>query len=90
MAMLLSGFGSILAHEVGKIAMEHSPLLKQVATSAVVDVAKKSFDMVLDQNPNLSSFLGHFGIHAFHNRSPTNHKTFTHRGRQRRIGYTAH
>jgi hypothetical protein len=88
MAMLLSGFGSILAHEVGKLAMEHSPFVKQIATNAVVDVAKKTFDYTLDTNPNFASFLGHFGITKFN--SGNTHSTFTKRGKQRRITYHNH
>jgi hypothetical protein len=87
MAMMLAGFGSILTHELGKLAMEHSPMLQQVAKSAVVEVGKKTFDMVLDKNPNFASFLGNFGIHRF---SKTNPKTFTHRGSHRRITYHNH
>jgi hypothetical protein len=82
MAMVLAGFGSILGHELGKLAVEHSPLIKQVAQSTAVEVAKKSFDLVLDRNPNFASFLGHFGIGKFHQE---NHKTFTNRGRHKRI-----
>ena len=88
MAMLLSGFGSILASEIGKLAVEHSPLIKQVATSAVVDVAKKTFDMTLDANPNFASFLNHFGITKFN--SAATHSTFTKRARHRRITTHSH
>jgi hypothetical protein len=83
MAMLLTGFGSIIGHELGKLAVEHSPLIKQVAQSTAVEVAKKSFDLVLDRNPNFASFLGHFGIHKF---GGGQHKTFANRGGHRRIG----
>jgi hypothetical protein len=88
MAMIMSGIGSILVSELGKLAMEHSPLVKQVATNAVVDVAKKSFDYTLDTNPNFASFLGHFGITKFN--SGYTHSTFTKRGRHRRITYNNH
>jgi hypothetical protein len=89
MAMLLaSGIGSILAQEVGKLALDHAPLMKQVATNAVVDVAKKSFDYVLSENPNFASFLGHFGITKFN--SGNTHSTFTKRGKHRRITYHNH
>lgn len=84
MAMALAGFGSIVGHELAKLAVEHSPLLKQVAADTAVNVAKKSFDLILDKNPNFASFLGHFGIHGFH-QGRQNQKTFTHRGRQRKI-----
>ena len=83
--MLLTGFGSILASEVGKLAMEHSPLIKQVATSAIVNVAKQTFDMTLNENPNFASFLGHFGITKFN--SGNTHSTFTKRGRHRKLTY---
>lgn len=85
MAMLLAGFGSILANEIGKVALDNSPLIKQVATSAVVNVAKKTFDMTLDANPNFASFLGHFGITKFN--SGATHSTFTKRGRHRKLTY---
>jgi len=84
MAMVLAGFGSIVGHELAKLAVEHSPLLKQVAADTAVNVAKKSFDLILDKNPNFSNFLGHFGIHKF---NTDQHKTFTSRGRQRRIAH---
>lgn len=90
MAMVLAGVGSIVAHELGKLALDNAPILKQVATDTAVNVAKKSFDYVLNENPNFASFLGHFGIHAFHNRNSANHKTFTSRGRHRRISYAHH
>jgi hypothetical protein len=80
MAMVIGGIGSILASEIGKLVVEHSPLIKQVAQSAVVDVAKKSFDHILDLNPNFSNFLGAFGIHRF---SPK--KTISSRGRHKRM-----
>ncbi len=83
MAMLLSGFGSIIGHELAQLAVEHSPLIKQVAKSTVVEVAKKSFDLVLDRNPHFASFLNHFGIHKF---GGNQHRTFTNRGGHRRVG----
>jgi hypothetical protein len=85
MAMVLGGVGSLIVSEIGKLAMEHSPIIQQVAKSAVVDIAKKSFDKVLDLNPNFSNFLGAFGIHRF---SPK--KTISSRGKQRRITYHNH
>jgi hypothetical protein len=85
MAMVLAGVGSIVAHELGKLALDNAPILKQVASDTAVGIAKKSFDLVLDQNPNFANFLGHFGIHKFN--SSANHKTFTHRGRRRHITF---
>ena len=85
MALVLAGFGSIVGHELAKLAVEHSPLLKQVASDTAVNVAKKSFDLILDKNPNFSNFLGHFGIHKFN--QSENYKTFTNRGRHRRIAH---
>jgi hypothetical protein len=80
MAVFLAGLGSIIAQEIGKVAIENSPLIKQVATSAVVNVAKQSFNNLLDMNPNFSHFLGHFGITRYGEK-----KTFTNRGRHRRM-----
>ena len=80
--MLASGFGSLLTHELGKIALEYSPLVKQVATSTVVDIAKKSFDMTLDQHPHFANFLGAFGIHRFNPK-----KTLSSRGRPKKFMY---
>lgn len=85
MAMVLGGIGSLVVQELGKLALDNVPILKQVAKDTAINVAKKSFDYVLHENPNFASFLGHFGIHAF-NRGNTQ-KTFTHRGRHRRITY---
>ena len=85
MAMILGGLGSLVAHEIGKVAVDHLPFVQQVAKSAVVDIAKKSFDLVLSQNPNLASFLGNFGITSFNKGS--HHSTLTKRGRHRRITY---
>jgi len=83
MAMLLaSGFGSLLTHEIGKLALEYSPIVKQIATSTVVDIAKKSFDMTLDQHPHFANFLGAFGIHRFNPK-----KTLSSRGNHKRISY---
>lgn len=90
MAMVLSGIGSLVAHELGKLALDNAPILKQVARDTAVNVAKKSFDYVLNENPNFANFLGHFGIHAFHNRNSANHRTFTSRGRPRKITYHNH
>jgi hypothetical protein len=86
MAVLLAGFGSIVAHELGKLAVEHSPLVKQIGTNVVLDIAKKSFDYTLDTNPNFASFLGHFGITKFN--SGNTHSTFTKRARHRKITYS--
>jgi hypothetical protein len=88
MAMVLGGLGSLLLREIGQFAAEHSPMIQQAAKSAVVEAGKKAFNLVLDQNPNFSSFLGHLGIHPFHTRSQDHHKTISHRGngRHRRIG----
>lgn len=88
MAMIMSGIGSILVSEIGKLAVEHLPSVKQVATNAVVDVAKKSFDYTLDTNPNFASFLGHFGITKFN--SGYTQSTFTKRHRHRKITYHNH
>lgn len=85
MAMVLAGIGSLVAHEIGALALNNAPILKQAGTEAVINVAKKSFDLILDNNPNFSNFLGHFGIHKFNQSS--NYKTFAHRGRHRRITY---
>ena len=85
MALMLSGFGSILAHELGKVALDNAPLLKQVATDTAVNVARKAFDYTLDNAPNFASFLGHFGITKFN--SGYTHSTFTKRGRHRKITY---
>jgi hypothetical protein len=83
MAMVLaSGFGSIVARELGQLALEHSPMLQQAAKSAVVEVAKKSFDLVLSNNPRFASFLSQFGITKFHQQ---NHKTFSNRGRKKHL-----
>ena len=81
-AMVLGGVGSLLLREIGQFAAEHSPFIQQAAKSAVVEAGKKAFDLVLDKNPNFSSFLGHFGIHKFHQEK----RTFTNRGRHKRIG----
>lgn len=86
--LLASGVGSLIAQEVGKLAMEHTPIVKQVATDTAVNIAKKSFDLFLDHNPNFSNFLGHFNIGKFN--PSVNHKTFTNRGRKRRITYHNH
>ena len=80
--MILSGIGSIALQEIGKMAISNTPILKQVATETAVGIAKKSFDLVLDNNPNFSSFLSQFGIHKFGN---SHHSTFQKRGKHRRI-----
>jgi len=79
MAMIV---GSLIAREIGQLALTHSPMIKEFATNAVVDIAKKSFDKVLDLNPNFSNFLGAFGIHRFNPK-----KTLSSRGKHRRISY---
>ena len=63
--MIASGFGSILANEIGKLALNNMPLIKQVATDTAVNVVKKTVDYGLAENPNLASFLGHFGFAGF-------------------------
>ena len=63
--MVASGFGSILANEIGKLALNNAPLIKQVATDTALNVVKKTVDYTLDTNPNLASFLGHFGFAGF-------------------------
>lgn len=78
--LLLTGIGSIVASEIGKVAQDNMPLIKQVGTNAVINVAKKSFDAFLDHNPNFANFLGHFGVRHFSER-----RTMTHRGRPRKI-----
>lgn len=88
MAMVLGGIGSIALQEIGKLAIEHMPIMKQVATDTAVSVAKKSFDYVLNENPNFASFLGHFGITAF-NKGNT-HSTMMKRHRHRNITYHNH
>jgi hypothetical protein len=65
MALLLGGFGSILLNEIGKVAMNVAPDLVGIAKGAVVEVAKNTFDNVLDANPKFANFLGHFGVHRF-------------------------
>jgi hypothetical protein len=82
MAMMLAGVGSLIGHELARLAVDNAPVLKQVAKNTAVDIAKKSFNLVLDNNPNFSNFLGHFGIHKF---GQAQHSTFTNRGRHRRI-----
>jgi hypothetical protein len=85
MAMIAAGIGSIVANELGKLALDNIPLMKQVATDTAIKVAKKSFDYTLDTNPNLASFLGHFGIMKFN--SGYTQSTFTKRARPRKITY---
>lgn len=82
MAMILGSVGSLVAREIGQLAITHTPMIQQVATNAVVDIAKKSFDKVLDLNPNLSNFLSVFGIHRFNRRH-----TISQRGKHKRISY---
>jgi hypothetical protein len=85
MALVLGGIGSLLAREIGQLAVTNSPIIQEFAKSAVVDIAKKSFDHVLDLNPNFSNFLGAFGIHRFNQG-----KTISSRGKHRRITYHNH
>jgi hypothetical protein len=83
MALLLaSGIGSILAQEVGKLAVEHLPLVKQVATDTAISVAKKAFDHTLDLHPRFANFLSVFGIGHFNKKS-----TISSRGKHRRISH---
>ena len=65
MALLLGGFGSILLNEIGKVAMNVAPDLVGIAKNAAVEVAKNTFDNVLDANPKFANFLGHFGVGRF-------------------------
>lgn len=83
--MIASGIGSIVANELGKLALDNAPLIKQVARDTTLNVVKKSFDYTLDTNPNLASFLGHFGIMKFN--SGYTQSTFTKRARPRKISY---
>jgi hypothetical protein len=80
MAMFLAGLGSVIAQEIGKVAVEHMPLVKQVATDTATTIAKQAFDTFLDHNPKFASVLGIFGVRHFNER-----KTMSHRGRHRRI-----
>lgn len=77
--------GSLIAREIGQLAIAHAPMIQEVATNAVVDIAKKSFDKVLDLNPNFSNFLSVFGIGRFNKKS-----TISSRGKHRRITYHNH
>ena len=88
MAMIIaSGFGSIVAKELGQLAVDNAPFIKQVATSTAVEVGKKTANLILDNNPNFASFLSQFGIHRF---GGMNHSTLQKRGRHRRISYMNH
>jgi hypothetical protein len=86
--MIASGIGSIVANELGKLALDNAPLIKQVAKTAIVDIAKKSFDYTLDTNPNFASFLGHFGISSFN--SGYTRSSVMKKGRHRKITYNNH
>lgn len=86
MAMIASGIGSILIQEFGKLAVEHSPLIRQVATSTAIEVGKKTANLILDNNPRFESLLSQFGIY---NRG-MNHSTLQKRGKHRRISYMNH
>lgn len=88
MAMVLAGVGSIVAHELGKLALDSAPILRQVATDTAVGIAKKSFDLILDKNPNIATFLGHFGFTAFNKGNIQS--TLTKRHRHRKITYHSH
>jgi hypothetical protein len=79
MAMII---GSLVAREIGQLAVAQAPMIQEFATNAFVDIAKKSFDKVLDLNPNFSNFLGAFGVHRFNPK-----KTLSSRGKHRRISY---
>jgi hypothetical protein len=86
MALVLGGVGSVVLQEIGKLALEHTPMLQQFAKTAVVDIAKKTFNKVLEDNPNFSNFLGHMGISSFHfGHTKTN---VLKRGRHRTISYS--
>lgn len=88
--MVLTGVGSLIGQELAKVAVENAPILKQVAQSTAVDIAKKAFDYTLSQNPKIAHFLSGFGIHPFHSRAHM-HKTFANRGtHQRKISYHNH
>lgn len=83
-AVIASGLGSILIQEVGKMVADHSPFIRQVATSTAVEVGKKTANLILDNNPNFASFLSQFGIHRF---GGMNHSTLQKRGKHRRLAY---
>jgi hypothetical protein len=86
-AIIASGFGSILANELGKLAINNAPVLRDIARDTAVKVAKRVVDDVLDNNPNLASFMGHFGFQGFgserHSKS-----TLYKRAKRRTIGGT--
>ena len=83
--MIASGFGSIIAQELGKLAVEHSPIIKQIATGTAIEIGKKTANLILDNNPKFEMFLSQFGIHKF---GGTSHNTLQKRGRHRRISYS--
>jgi hypothetical protein len=84
MAMFIaSGIGSIVANEIGKMALDNMPLVKQVAQNTLVNVVKKTVDFTLDNNPNFASYLGLFDFHGF-NRNKS-HSTLEKRARHRKI-----
>ena len=84
-AVIATGFGSIVANELGKLALDNMPLIKQVARDTTVNVIKKTVDYTLDKNPNFASFLGHFGFHGFNTMRPRS--TFVKRATRREIDY---
>ena len=85
--MIASGFGSIVAQELGKLAVENSPIIKQIATGTAVEIGKKTVNLILSNNPRFESFLSQFGIHKF---GGMNHNTLQKRARHRKISYSHH
>ena len=85
--MILAGVGSIVGHELAKLALDNAPILRQAVGNTAVSIAKNTFDMVLNNNPHFSDFLDSFGIHKF-NQSQHTHRTFTNRGKRRHITHT--
>jgi hypothetical protein len=83
--MIASGIGSIVANELGKIALDNMPLIKQVASDTAIKVAKKTVDYTLAENPNLATFLGHFGFTGFN--TGYSRTTLMKRGKHRKISY---
>ena len=83
--MIASGFGSIVAQELGKLAVEHSPIIKQIATGTAVEIGKKTANLILDNNPRFESFLSQFGFHRYGN---AHHSSLQKRGKHRRISYS--
>ena len=86
--MIASGIGSIVANELGKLALDNAPLIRQVAKDTAVNVIKKTVDYTLDANPNFASFLGHFGFTGFNTGYARN--TIMKKSRHRKITYNNH